>query len=68
MCQREGQNWLLLHPGQVPRSFPLTEQRSAWTAPHQDIPTQALRLHKTGISPGGQLPYVPLPQPSWRIK
>lgn len=40
MCQREGQNWLRLHPGQVPRSSLLTEWRSAWTAPHQDIPTQ----------------------------
>lgn len=32
MCQREGQNWLLLHLGQVPRSSPLTEWRSNWTA------------------------------------
>lgn len=50
MCQREGHNWLLLHPGQVPRSSPLTEWRSTWTAPHQAVPTQARRLHGTDMS------------------
>lgn len=67
MCQREGQNWLQLHPGQVPRSS-RTVRRSGEpsNSPSPGHPTLAPQdvSQDTGLE--GQLPYVLLcHSPAW---